>query len=268
MAQKPNAVPNKKWKVDEKCEIYGRDVNDRKRWIEATIMDIFKDEDGEWVMVKYNERTIKAVPPNDKNLRAISLGGKRRLNWNHVVEAVKQELYPMISMALGQTVEELMYSKTLEPATKEVSISSLVAETIDELKEKRIRRPVEKQFRDFKDQIIDYFEQSHIDSDRIRNMMPKELAIALVDHCGTRKMNGAANVLLKALKEKLNDAEETEAANNSNDDDLSDNATGMAIEMLQRRKKLLNGEIEYLKALIQRAVEYGKQQSSVNDIYL
>ena len=37
------------------------------------------------------------------------------LKWMNVVEAVKQELYPLISTPLAESVEELVESQTLKP---------------------------------------------------------------------------------------------------------------------------------------------------------
>ena len=67
MAQQQLKGQSVKWKQGQKCEIYSRL---QRRWIEGEVIDIFEDEEGEWVKVKY-ERTIKEIPPNDPDIRPI-----------------------------------------------------------------------------------------------------------------------------------------------------------------------------------------------------
>ena len=110
MAQQPNAVPTREWKVDQQCEIYSRDEDDQKRWIAGKVIDVFKTEEEEWVKVKFG-RTIKEMSPNDKHLRTVIFGGGE-LKWHNVVEAVKQELYPTMATWLGESIKELLSSDT------------------------------------------------------------------------------------------------------------------------------------------------------------
>ena len=52
------------------------------------------------------------------------------------------------------------------------------------------------------------------------------------------------------------------------EDDFSEKVVGAVLMGLNQKRVTDNEEIGYLKALIQRATEYGKRQSSVNDICL
>ena len=57
------------------------------------------------------------------------------LKWINVVEAVKQELYPLISTSLGEAVEELVESQTLKPNDLSVNATDMV---IARLKTKKL----------------------------------------------------------------------------------------------------------------------------------
>ena len=106
MTQKPDTTTRKKRKCGQQCEIYS---TLGKCWVKGEVVDIFNDDDGEWVKVKY-DRTLKDVPPNNEHIRKIVFGVK----WHNLVEAVRQELYPLIATALGQSVDELVASGTLK----------------------------------------------------------------------------------------------------------------------------------------------------------
>ena len=54
-----------KWKIGATCEVYSRG---QKRWIEAQVVDIFNDDEGRWIKVKY-ERTVKELSPDHSDLR-------------------------------------------------------------------------------------------------------------------------------------------------------------------------------------------------------
>ena len=56
MAQQPRGTLTEKWKNHQKCEIYSRS---QKRWIEGKVIDIFTDEEGQWVKVKYGRQWVK-----------------------------------------------------------------------------------------------------------------------------------------------------------------------------------------------------------------
>ena len=97
--------------------------------IEGKVIDIFTDEEGQWVKVKYG-RNIKEMPPNDEHLRTIDSEGNK-LKWHNVVEAVKQELYPLIATSLGEAVEELIESNTLKPHNLSDTATDLVIDNIN-----------------------------------------------------------------------------------------------------------------------------------------
>ena len=78
------------------------------------------------------------------------------------------------------------------------SVVLLVVDAIEELKEKK------KNLSEFKDQIIEYFEQNpDIDSDRLLRMSAKDLATSLAEHCGSKKIKGCTGALLKRLQEMV-----------------------------------------------------------------
>ena len=105
----------------------------------------------------------------------------------------------------------------------EPNVIALVTEVIDELKEKK------KNLGEFRGQIVEYFVQNpSIDCDRIRGMMTKEFATALVEHCdGNKKIKGSANALLKRLKEKI-DPSDTETV----EDDNKEEAKGQEMQSM------------------------------------
>ena len=57
------------------------------------------------------------------------------LKWHNVVEAVRQELYPLIATSLGEAVEELIESKTLKPYNLSDNATDLV---VEKLKTKKV----------------------------------------------------------------------------------------------------------------------------------
>ena len=137
MAQQSNVLSTIKWKLEQQCEIYS---TNQKRWITGEVIDVFTDDEGPWLRVKYG-RIIQEMSPNDEHLRAIS-SDENTLKWDNVVEAVKQELYPMISSALGQSVNELMEEQkdaSHAVVLKENDLSEdAVGKVIDKLKTKRM----------------------------------------------------------------------------------------------------------------------------------
>ena len=97
------------WESGQKYTIYS---NKQKRWIDIEVVETFRDDEGQWVKIKYEDVVTKIVS-NEDFVRDIVSGGNT-LKWHHVVEAVKQELYPLIATSLGQSVDELVDSKLLE----------------------------------------------------------------------------------------------------------------------------------------------------------
>ena len=130
MAQQTKQQRKGQWEIGQKCEVYSRTKN---IWIEGEVIDKFTDDEGQWVKVKY-ARTTKEMPPNDKHLRAINSGGNT-LKWHNVVEAVNQELYPLIATSLVEAVEELIESKTLKPHNLSDNATDLV---VEKLKTKKV----------------------------------------------------------------------------------------------------------------------------------
>ena len=130
MAHQANSESTKKWRAHQKCEIYN--VN-QKRWITGEVIDVFTDDEGQWVKVKYGRRTIE-MSPNDEHLQAVS-SDENILKWDNVVEAVKKELYPMISTAMGQSVKELIDSNTLKPNNFS---DNAIEKVIGKMKDKKV----------------------------------------------------------------------------------------------------------------------------------
>ena len=130
MEQQTKQQKKVQWKIGRKCEVYSRTKN---LWIEGEVIDIFTDDEGQWVKVKYGRNT-KEMPPNDKHLRAINSGGNT-LKWHTVAEAVNHELYPLIATSLGEAVEELIESKTLKSGDLSDNATDLV---IEKLKTKKV----------------------------------------------------------------------------------------------------------------------------------
>ena len=130
MAHQAHSELTKKWKAHQKCEIYSKN---EKQWIKGEVIDIFTDDEGQWVKVKFG-RIIHEMSPNDENIRAISSDGNI-LKWDNMVEAVKQELYPMISTKMGQSVKELMDSNTLKP--NDFS-DKAIEKVVDKMKDKKV----------------------------------------------------------------------------------------------------------------------------------
>ena len=89
----------------EECEIYS-EVN--KRWIKGEIVDLITDDQGVWLKVKCG-RTAQELPLNDERIRGIT----SRVKWHNLVEAVNQELYPLMATSLGLSVDELIDAGTL-----------------------------------------------------------------------------------------------------------------------------------------------------------
>ena len=68
MAQRTSEEPKIEWKLGQKCEIYSK--LDQK-WIEAKVVDVFKDEEGEWVKVRFG-RIAMEIPINSSDIRVLS----------------------------------------------------------------------------------------------------------------------------------------------------------------------------------------------------
>lgn len=130
VSQQPKKQWIKKWKLNQKCEIYSKE---RKGWSKCEIIDIFTGEEGEWVKVKY-DRNTKEMSPNDPNLRSLA-PEENKLNWRNVVEAVKHELYPVMATSLGQSVDGLVHSDTVSPEDLSDEATDKV---ITELKAKKL----------------------------------------------------------------------------------------------------------------------------------
>ena len=106
MAQKHKHAKHKKWECGQKCEIYSKE---KKCWTKGEVIGVFSDNEDKWIKVKYC-RNVKEIRPNDEHIRKIVSG----VNWHNLVEAVRQELYPLIATALGQSIDELVATGTLK----------------------------------------------------------------------------------------------------------------------------------------------------------
>eukprot|EP01084_Bolivina_argentea_P268155 455392_1 len=67
------------WKVDSKCEVYSVS---KCKWYSAKIVNIFTDDEGEWLQVKYGsstkqiQRKNKQIRPHVKTMLTLSPRGK------------------------------------------------------------------------------------------------------------------------------------------------------------------------------------------------
>lgn len=55
-----------KWTVGQKCDIY---INLQQKWIEARVIDLFNDEEGDWVKVRFG-RNYKDIRPDSSEIRS------------------------------------------------------------------------------------------------------------------------------------------------------------------------------------------------------
>ena len=46
------------WSPGQKCEIY---IKARKQWIDAAVIDVYEDDEGEWVKVQYGRKRIEVL---------------------------------------------------------------------------------------------------------------------------------------------------------------------------------------------------------------
>ena len=68
MAQQLAEKHKSEWKTDQKCEIYS-DLG--QKWMEAKVIDVFKDDEGEWIKVQYG-RIYQDIPSDSPNIRVIA----------------------------------------------------------------------------------------------------------------------------------------------------------------------------------------------------
>ena len=62
---KKSKGPVRIWETGHKCEVYDLET---KKWVKGEVIEVFKDEEGEWVNVKYGRNT-KQVPPDSSKIR-------------------------------------------------------------------------------------------------------------------------------------------------------------------------------------------------------
>eukprot|EP01083_Nonionella_stella_P040726 110418_1 len=94
------------WKIGTECEIYSRS---EKRWLKGVIIKIFKDKEGEWIVVKYNINTVKEIqrysdhirplmPPTNDDIQSTTVtlhndgivDLQANVNWNEIVTELKK----------------------------------------------------------------------------------------------------------------------------------------------------------------------------------
>ena len=75
MALNANQMQRYEWQVGQQCEIYN---HAQQKWIKAKVIDIFKDEEGEWVKVKYEGKRVE-FPSNSPEIRPFSDENTNRL---------------------------------------------------------------------------------------------------------------------------------------------------------------------------------------------
>ena len=68
MAQAEPPKQHNQWTPGQKCEYFSKL---QKQWIEAKVIDVFKDDEGDWVKVRYG-RNITEVPPDSNDIRVPS----------------------------------------------------------------------------------------------------------------------------------------------------------------------------------------------------
>ena len=114
-----------KWEKGDQCEIY---ENVQPQWFPAKVVEVFSFKEGKFVKVQYG-RKINEIPQNDPKIRSPTwISGK--VNWNNVVEAVGQELYPKIAESMALSVEELKGKRTLKHDDLSGDATDRVIETL------------------------------------------------------------------------------------------------------------------------------------------
>ena len=68
MALIVNHKQSSDWQIGQKCEIY---IALLRKWVNAEVVDIFKDAEGEWVRAKYG-RDLKELPFDSSEIRVCS----------------------------------------------------------------------------------------------------------------------------------------------------------------------------------------------------
>ena len=56
------------WNRGQKCEIY---IKLQRKWIEGEVVNVFDDDEGEWIKVKYG-RNYKDVHPDSSDIRSLT----------------------------------------------------------------------------------------------------------------------------------------------------------------------------------------------------
>ena len=100
-----------KWEIGQECDIYCRA---ERRWVDGQILDIFQDEEGEWVKVKYGRKT-NHIQPDDPDIRSKATG-KMMENPNRQKAIVSREA------KVTSAVTELM--SKIQPFVHEVIAKS------------------------------------------------------------------------------------------------------------------------------------------------
>ena len=72
MALQPVKEQAHKWQKGQKCEIHCK-YKEQLQWVKAKVIDVFNDDDGEWVMVKYGKKRI-GVLSDCKDIRIVCEG--------------------------------------------------------------------------------------------------------------------------------------------------------------------------------------------------
>ena len=70
MALQPVKKQSHKWQKGQKCEIHCK-YKDQLQWVKGEVVDVFDDDDGEWVKVKYGNKRIEVLS-NSKDIRILS----------------------------------------------------------------------------------------------------------------------------------------------------------------------------------------------------
>ena len=70
MALQPPKEKMQHWEKGQKCEIYCQ-INKQLQWVKGEVVDVFNDDDGEWVKVKYGKKRIEVLSDSN-DIRILS----------------------------------------------------------------------------------------------------------------------------------------------------------------------------------------------------
>ena len=135
MEQDKDGYDGAKWRKGQHCDIFCRL---QKKWVDGQVIDVFKDEEGQRLKVKYG-RTITEIQPDDPDVRAknTDIQSVFDLNWYHILHCIGQEMYPMMLRSMSSALSELMGASAVKFEIDNFSKES-VQKVIQTLKTKKV----------------------------------------------------------------------------------------------------------------------------------